>query len=644
MGVVFRAEHAVMRRTVAVKVLSKARLSHPNAVARFQREVEAMAALDHPNIVRAYDAGQIGKTYFLVMEFIDGCDLNAWSEKYERLPIPWACEFIRQAALGLDHAHQLGMVHRDIKPANIMVMWDVDEGRPVVKLLDLGLARAVGDTGEDLHYDPSDTSFSHVSESQLTQSGTIVGTPDYLAPEQIIGGEVDARTDVFSLGCTLFKLLTGQLPYTGPDLIGKLQARVAPTAPPAVRLRTLLPEATEELEAIVAKMLERNAEKRCKTAAEVALALAPYAEPPREKWSELCPSKAPVRDSSEVGSSQMPADARLRDFFGGLVGEPKPGATIEELPTVRGEGRSLGRDSRSGSSPAVGDSQSVLDAEPDPMGSSVIVMYRRQRMRQRMMGLAILALSLVAVAVAFWRVVLSPPAPGRPNVPPWPGDQRELVFAWQSTGFHGDGQTGTAFLAASAELTAELAWKPLGLTRLEQGGPLDLVQGAAFRLPAAEGPLVEACQRTNEFSLELVLATSDWQYAARVVTFSSDEKARNFTLVQQARDLLFQLHTSEAPDPDPQFRLCQIPGLSWQHVIVSFRPGRLAIYLNGKPSGERTDLPGDLSGWRHEELKLLLGNEATAQRPWTGRIEKIAVYSRFIEAAEAAQRHAMAAK
>jgi serine/threonine protein kinase len=644
MGVVFKAEHAVMRRTVAVKVLSKARLSHPNAVARFRREVEAMATLDHPNIVRAYDAGQIGKTYYLVMEFIDGSDLNAWSEKYERLPIRWACEFIRQAAMGLDHAHQLGMVHRDIKPANIMVMWNDDERRPVVKILDLGLARAITDE-EDLHYDPSDSSFTHASESQLTQSGTIVGTPDYLAPEQIMGGEVDARTDIFSLGCTLFKLLTGHLPYTGPDLLGKLQARVAPTAPPAVRLRTLLPEASEDLEAILAKMLERDPEKRYKTAAEVALALAPYADAPREKWTELCPSKAPARDSSEVGSSQMQADARLRDFFGGLAGDPKPGATMEELPTIRGEARSLTRDSRSGSSPAVGDSQSVLDSEPDPSGSSVLLAkYRQHRARQKLYGAAILFLTLIAVSVAFWRIVLNPDASSS-SVPPWPGDQHDLVFAWQSAGAGQEDQATGRFFSGVPGLAANLVWDRKGLARIDETGWLDLRQDGAFRLPGAEGPLVEACQRSQAFSLELVLAAADlWQYAARVATFSSGDKVRNFTLGQQARDYVFQLHTSESGEDDPQCQACRIPDAARQHLIVSFRPGRLVAYLNGKPSSERTDLQGDLSAWHHGELKLLLGNEASGQRPWRGRIERVAAYSRFIDAAEAEQRHAMVGK
>jgi serine/threonine protein kinase len=662
MGAVFKAEHAVMRRTVAVKVLTKARLTHPNAVARFHREVEAMGALDHPNIVRAYDAGHIDRTYYLVMEFIDGSDLNAWSEKYRRLPIAWACEFIRQAALGLDHAHQLGMVHRDIKPGNIMVTWNEDERRPVVKVLDLGLARAVSDAGDDLQEGQSNLALallgdSHLSDEQLTaldepdfvmgnqthltQAGTIVGTPDYLAPEQIMGGEVDARTDVFSLGCTLFKLLTGELAYGGRDLFEKLQARVSPEVPPPAPLRSMVPEASAELEVIVAKMLDRDPEKRYKTAAEVALALAPFAEAPRERWSEICPSKAPERDSSDVGSSQMQADARLRDFFGGLVGEEKPGATVEDLPKIRTDGRPSGRDGNAGSGPAVGDSQSVLDDEPDPKGSSIIVQYQRQRRQRRLLGLGIVLLSLAMVTLAFWRIVIDPSGSGPVEVPPWPGEPRGLVFAWQSAGF-GD----TRFLAEEPGLAGSLAWDRRGLVRTDDAGGLELA-GGAFHLPGAEGPLVAACGQSHEFSLEIVLAPTDLlQYrTARIATFSRNDRSRNFTLAQDGRWLLFQMHTSGAEDDDRQFlRLGQIPGSGWLHVIVAFRQGRLVAYLNGRVSGERTDLPGDLATWREDGAKLLLGNEADGTRPWKGRIERVAIYSRFIDAPEAALRQAMVSR
>lgn len=321
MGEVFKAKHLIMGRTVAVKVLSKARLSHPNALARFTREIQAVAALDHPNIVTAFDAGQVGRTHYLVMEYIDGRDLNAWQEKYGKLPVPWACEFIRQAAHGLHHAHRQGLVHRDIKPANLLVAWNDDENRPVVKVLDLGLARATDPVDDELDAGSSDdTSFTLSSTpSHLTQAGAILGTPDYLAPEQIIRNhDVDARTDIFGLGCTLFKLLTGELPFGGTDLMAKLAARVSPSAPPPVRLRSLRPEAPELLEAILAKMLARNPDRRFNSAEEVASALERFARPPKEKWNELRPPQLPERDSSEVGSSQMEADPRLREFFAGL--------------------------------------------------------------------------------------------------------------------------------------------------------------------------------------------------------------------------------------------------------------------------------------------------------------------------------------
>jgi hypothetical protein len=244
------------------------------------------------------------------------------------------------------------------------------------------------------------------------------------------------------------------------------------------------------------------------------------------------------------------------------------------------------------------------------------------------------------VAVAFWRIVIEPwDAAARVEVLPWPGDQHELVFAWQSGGF---GET--KFLAPAPELARLLAWDRKGSVRIDEAGRLDLA-GGSFHLPGAEGPLIDACRQSQEFSLEVVLAPAELlQYrAGRIVAFSRSERSCNFTLAQEGRFLMFQMHTSETGD-DRQFRLGQIPDMAWLHVIVSFRPGRLVSYLNGKPSGERTDLPGDLTVWREEGSKLLLGNEASGGRPWKGRIDRLAVYSRFIDAAEVAQRHAMLAK
>ena len=162
---------------------------------RFQREIQAAAALDHPNIVRAYDADQIGGTHLLVMECIEGAtDLAKLVKKNGPLPVAQACEYIRQAALGLQHAFERGMVHRDIKPANLLLTAD---GK-TVKILDMGLARLDRPSADG------------EASSTMTQEGAVMGTPDYIAPEQAMESHtVDIRADLYSLGCTFYYLLTG---------------------------------------------------------------------------------------------------------------------------------------------------------------------------------------------------------------------------------------------------------------------------------------------------------------------------------------------------------------------------------------------------------------------------------------------------
>jgi len=260
MGAVFKAEHPGLSRVVALKVMAQELLKDPDAVARFVREIQSAAALNHPHIVAAYDADCVGNTYFLVMEYVEGDDLRAWIRQHQQLPIPWACEVIRQAALGLKHAHENGLVHRDIKPSNLLVVENDGADLPHVKILDMGLARFVSDTQES---------------GGLTRTGQIMGTPDYIAPEQ---GEdtrgADIRADVFSLGCTLFHAVTGQVPFPGGNMMEKLLARVRQDAPPLSSLRPDLPEG---LDAVVAKMLARNPDDRYQTPAELADALIPFA-------------------------------------------------------------------------------------------------------------------------------------------------------------------------------------------------------------------------------------------------------------------------------------------------------------------------------------------------------------------------------
>lgn len=261
MGTVFQAEQTTIGRIVAIKVMRPRMMSDPLAMVRFQREIEAIARMRHSNIVEAYDADRVGNTHFLVMEFLQGMDLEYWVKRLGRLPIPAACSCCAQAAAGLDHAHQWGMVHRDIKPANLIACRD-GQGPLIVKILDMGLARF------------ADFVTDATRSSDLTKSGQVVGTIDYLAPEQARRGHaIDHRADIYSLGCTLFRLLTGRLPFPGDTNMERLVARFLEDPP---RLREYLPEAPAQLELILSRLMAREPDQRIQTAAQAFEALMPF--------------------------------------------------------------------------------------------------------------------------------------------------------------------------------------------------------------------------------------------------------------------------------------------------------------------------------------------------------------------------------
>ena len=270
MGVVYKAEHRVMERPVALKVISRRFISNPLAVERFQREVRTAARLTHPNIVVAHDADQAGDLHFLVMEFVDGLSLAQLVERKGPLPTSTASTFVRQAALGLQAAAQQGMVHRDIKPQNLML---TRKGQ--VKILDFGLARfAREESLSGLNVRAASDSSRHV-DGGLTQAGMIVGTPDYMAPEQAENSSTaDIRADIYSLGCTLFFLLTGQPPFEGDSITRTLKSHADRRPPNLNQLRDDLPI---ELVRIVERMMAKDPADRFATPAEVAKALAPFA-------------------------------------------------------------------------------------------------------------------------------------------------------------------------------------------------------------------------------------------------------------------------------------------------------------------------------------------------------------------------------
>ena len=258
MGVVYLAEHRLTGRKEVLKVVSSQLLSRKGVRERFLREIRAAAQLNHPNIVTAFSASQIGESLVFSMQYVEGHDLAQLVEKNGPLPVAHACNFIYQAALGLQHAHERGMVHRDIKPSNLMLARDGN--KPVIKILDFGLAKVTSEAGVD---------------GGLTHEGQMLGTPHYVAPEQTVDAQkADIRADIYSLGCTLYCLLAGHPPFDAPSLYGLLQAHHSMDAEPLNLLRP--GEISAGLADLVARMLAKEPDLRFQTPGEVAEALKPY--------------------------------------------------------------------------------------------------------------------------------------------------------------------------------------------------------------------------------------------------------------------------------------------------------------------------------------------------------------------------------
>ena len=295
MGQVFKARHRRMKRIVAVKILPPSSLTSPVALERFHREIEAVALLEHPNIVTAYDADEAGGRHFLAMQFVEGRDLASLVRHSGPLSPAATISIIRQAAQGLAYAHGKGIVHRDVKPANLLV-----DQSGTAKVLDLGLARIQAQEGSDAGPD-------------LTRTGAVMGTVDFMAPEQAVSTHAaDERSDVYSLGCTLFYALTGRAPYSGDSLTARLLAH---RDQPIPDLKTLRSDVSDGLCAVFERMVAKAPADRY---ASMALLIDDLDRCAREHPDEPLSGHDPV---ISVHSEHLPDTSQSQDTASSLLDE-----------------------------------------------------------------------------------------------------------------------------------------------------------------------------------------------------------------------------------------------------------------------------------------------------------------------------------
>lgn len=259
MGEIFKALDLRRNRTVALKVMRADLMNNPVAVQRFYREAQVATRLAHPNLVAVYEVGQAAGRHFMAQEFVDGIDLASWVQQRGPLPVPLACSYLVQACHGLQRAHEANLVHRDLKPANLLI-----SSTGQLKIMDLGLARI------------DQLASSDGATINMVNAGFTLGSPAFMAPEQATdASKVDIRADLYSLGCTLYFLLAGELPFPGRNIGEVLLKHQSAEPTPLRQLRRDVPVA---LQGVIGKMMAKQPAQRFATPVEVADALEPFTE------------------------------------------------------------------------------------------------------------------------------------------------------------------------------------------------------------------------------------------------------------------------------------------------------------------------------------------------------------------------------
>jgi predicted Ser/Thr protein kinase len=356
MGVVYKATQVGLDRAVALKVITPAFAHDEEFRARFQRESKLAASIEHPNVIPVYEAGEHDGTLFLAMRFVDGTDLKSLLSREGRLEPIRAARFVSQIANALDAAHAAGLVHRDVKPANALLA-----SQDHVYLTDFGLTKRAA------------------SGSAMTKTGQMVGTVDYVAPEQVEGTSVDARTDVYSLACVYYHLLTGRVPFDKPTEMAKLFAHVHESPPRPSESVAGLPGAIDD---VIWRGMAKEPSKRYLSAGDLgraAVAAAEQrtlAEPERSvARGEAAPgaiADAPTQPGGRIAPPAAPPPTRQRNLKPWAIGAAAIVIAGIVAALVTGGGNPSGDDNSSAQIPAGGEARVVNNAPPPKVGDEVL--------------------------------------------------------------------------------------------------------------------------------------------------------------------------------------------------------------------------------------------------------------------------------
>ncbi len=375
MGVVYLAQNRLMGRQEVLKVVSSHLVNRPGVMDRFLAEIRNAARLHHPNIVMAYSALRVEENLVLAMEYVEGLDLARTVKAKGPLSVVHACYFIHQAALGLQHAHELGMVHRDIKPSNLMLVRSGN--RAVIKILDFGLAKVRRERPAD---------------GALTAAGQWLGTPEFIAPEQIHDArQADIRADIYSLGCTFYYLLTGRPPFQATNLYEIYQAHHSMDAPLVNLVR---PDVPVELALLVATMMAKEPEQRFQTPKELAQALVPFLK-----------KETPMSQPSKPEISRANATMTLP---GADQAASQPARVVAQAPAL----------SAAKPTPAGSGRDTLIEVQPEAdLSEEVHTLGERRGVPTWLWPVAAAALLIIGVAVG-WKLSIDSRSNTGDSVPP----------------------------------------------------------------------------------------------------------------------------------------------------------------------------------------------------------------------------------